>query len=608
MHLLLLILCTLLCINTLAYDDSMDRNRQSDAVPSEVTMTALRQMQALQRKKQLDHQEIPAPQPESLIQPLFTPPTHPVEHRKSPKLLRYVPKIRACTYTDSDTDTIVDIKAAVSETLLKAIEAQGGTILTSFVSYQTIRARIPIDKIDTLTHHPDILAISMAEQGFTSKQNTSEGDIAHSAKLARQHEGIDGTGVKVGVISDSVDYLAQAVQQGDLPTDVTVVQDAAAVGAKGIGEGTAMLEIIHDLAPGAQLFFATGFGGEANYANNILELHKLGCRVIVDDFVYSSESPFQDGVIAQAINKITADGAFYFSAAGNSGNFKYGTSGVWEGDFKPAQYISDTGYPHDFGNGEILNRITKNLTKPISLHWANPLEQATDDYDLCLFDQHGNVDTCSMETQKGYYSQPYEVIKPDKQGIIPKGYYVAIFKKKASENRFLHLNTDGGDLLYSTKGAIKHHAIALNAFAVAQVSAKDKVSPFNGQEMVLKESSDGPRRVFFDAQGHALTPNNLTATGGILRAKPDMAAASCVMTTIPDFSPFCGTSAAAPHVAAIAALLLSKNKTLTLKEMRTIFQQAAIDIEASGRDCNSGVGLIMADRALALVPLYQCCD
>jgi len=374
------------------------------------------------------------------------------------------------------------------------------------------------------------------------------------------------------------------------------------VNAKGVGEGSAMLEIIHDMAPGAQLFFATGFGGEANYANNILELHKLGCRVIVDDFVYSSESPFQDGIITNAINKITAEGALYFSAAGNSGNFKYGTSGVWEGDFKAAPYVSEVGYPHDFGNGEILNRITKEISKPISLHWADPLEKATNDYDLCLFDQQGKIDTCSMEVQKGYYSQPYEVITPGKSGTIPKGYYLAIFKKKASQNRFLHLNTDGGNLLFSTKGAIKHHAMSINAFAVAQVSAKDKVSPFNGKEIVLKESSDGPRRVFFNAEGVAITPNNFSATGGVLRAKPDITAASCVKTTIPDFSPFCGTSAAAPHAAAITALLLSKNAALTLTEIHDIFQQTAIDIEAAGRDYNSGVGIIMAERALALVP------
>lgn len=596
-----LIFATLL----LLYFNVVTAESANEAIPLEVTINAWRQMHALQKMKQLKEIESKhtadfTPSPLYAVASFSTPKKH--------KTLRYIPKIRSSIYEESETYVTVDIKAPVSDELLHTIEAEGGTIITSFIDYQAIRARIPRNKIAYLAKRSDILLISMAEQGFTAKQNTTEGDVAHNAQLGRQTSSIDGTGIKVGVISDSVDYLAQAVQQGDLPTNVTVVQDAAAVDAKGVGEGTAMLEIIHDIAPGAQLFFATGFGGEANYANNILELYQLGCRVIVDDFVYSSEFPFQDGIITKAINKITAAGTLYFSAAGNSGNFKYGTSGVWEGDFKPGKYVSEIGYPHDFGDGEILNRITQTISKPISLHWADPLEYATNDYDLCLFDQQGKIDTCSMEVQKGYYSQPFEVITPGKRGTIPKGYYIAIFKKKASKNRFLHLNTDGGNLLYSTKGAIKHHAIAVNAFAVAQTNAKNKISPFNGQEIVLKESSDGPRRIFFDAEGMAITPDNFSATGGKLRAKPDLTAASCVMTTVPDFSPFCGTSAAAPHAAAIAALLLAKNNTLTVAEIRDIFQQAAIDIEAVGRDDNSGVGIIMAERALALVHAQECCE
>src|SRR6185295_18726550 len=110
-------------------------------------------------------------------------------------------------------------------------------------------------------------------------------------------------------------------------------------------EGTAMLEIIHDLAPGAQLFFATAGGGLANFAQNIRDLRAAGCDIIVDDVGYFVESPFQDGqapsvisptnggVVAQAVKDVATSGALYFSSAGNSGNLNDGTSGVWEGDF-----------------------------------------------------------------------------------------------------------------------------------------------------------------------------------------------------------------------------------------------------------------------------------
>ena len=58
--------------------------------------------------------------------------------------------------------------------------------------------------------------------------------------------GVDGAGVKVGVLSDSVDHLAQSQATGDLPTDLTVLPGQS--GVPGTGEGSAMLEIVHDLA------------------------------------------------------------------------------------------------------------------------------------------------------------------------------------------------------------------------------------------------------------------------------------------------------------------------------------------------------------------------
>src|SRR6202034_4867318 len=137
-----------------------------------------------------------------------------------------------------------------------------------------------------------------------------------------------GAGVKVGVLSSGVDSLATEQAAGALPA-VTVLS-----GQQGSSdEGTAMLEIVHTLAPAAQLYFATGDGGDAQMAANILALHNAGCQVIVDDVPYLDEGVFQDSVIAQAVQTVTAAGALYFSSASNSGNKDDGTSGTWEGDF-----------------------------------------------------------------------------------------------------------------------------------------------------------------------------------------------------------------------------------------------------------------------------------
>src|SRR5262249_36154591 len=186
----------------------------------------------------------------------------------------------------------------------------GGQVVSSVPQYGTIRAWIPLDQLETLAAAPEITRVEQATEPRVHKVTTSEGDIAHRAAQSRTGFGINGTGVKIGVISDSVDGLATAQSTGGVGP-VTVLSGSSG----GSGEGTAMLEIVYDLAPGAALFFATGKGGEAAMASNIQALRTAGCDVIVDDMGYLTEPVFQDGRIAQAVNTVSADGALYFSAA-----------------------------------------------------------------------------------------------------------------------------------------------------------------------------------------------------------------------------------------------------------------------------------------------------
>ena len=102
--------------------------------------------------------------------------------------------------------------------------------------------------------------------------------------------GVNGTGVKIGVLSDGVEHLADAQASGNLGA-VTVLPGQTGAG----DEGTAMLELIHDMAPGAQLYFATAFTSITSFADNIRALRTAGCDIIVDDVGYFVESPFQDG-------------------------------------------------------------------------------------------------------------------------------------------------------------------------------------------------------------------------------------------------------------------------------------------------------------------------
>ncbi len=84
-----------------------------------------------------------------------------------------------------------------------------------------------------------------------------------------------------------------------------------------------MLQIVHDIAPGADLLFSSGIDGIASYANAISLLAALGADIIVDDLLILNEPMFQDGIVAQAVEAAVATGVAYFSAAGNSGRKSY---------------------------------------------------------------------------------------------------------------------------------------------------------------------------------------------------------------------------------------------------------------------------------------------
>ena len=139
--------------------------------------------------------------------------------------------------------------------------------------------------------------------------------------------------------------------------------------------------------------------------------------------------------------------------------------------------------------------------------------------------------------------------------------------------RFLHLDANRGQIDYNTDGETHGHCTVDAAFGVAATDAHNRTTAFTGGEAVEYFSSDGPRRIFYNPNGTPITPS-LLHDGGRVRYKPDIMAADGVKTSanptainpntgLPIFNPFYGTSAAAPHAAAIAALLLSSRANFT---------------------------------------------
>src|SRR5215831_12049753 len=131
---------------------------------------------------------------------------------------------------ESDGRVLVDIRAAVSATLLNFINANGGIVLNSFRQERAVRALVPIDLVERLAQRTDIRFIRPAARATTNTAIVYEGgDIAHRAAEARQFFFTDGSGVKVGVLSDSIDGLADAQASGALPA-VTVLPGQAGSG------------------------------------------------------------------------------------------------------------------------------------------------------------------------------------------------------------------------------------------------------------------------------------------------------------------------------------------------------------------------------------------
>ncbi len=516
------------------------------------------------------------------------------------ELLQQLPELRIERHADDNGVVLLDLDAAVDDALLISIETLGGTVHSAFPRWDAVRATLPIDRVEELASLAQVRTLRPADLYMTQGMNTTEGDVAHAADDARATFNVDGSGVNVGAMSDSVDALADLIASGDLPPDVTVLPGQS--GNPGTSEGTALMEIIFDMAPGADLFFATGQGGQAQMAQNILDLAAAGCTVIVDDVLYFSEPVFQDGVIAQAVDEVAAQGVAYFSAAGNSGNLAAGTAGVWEGDYSGIALpppLSGAGVSaHDFGGGSNSNELTLDTPFFITLQWSDPQDASDNDYDLFLLDPTlTTVIGASTNVQNGT-QDPFEFL--DSLTTDDLGNRIVVVKF-GGEDRFIHLNTHRGQLASATDGQIFGHPAAEGAIAVAAVNVATAAGgEFTGGPANPAEpfTSDGPRRIFFEADGTPVGGSLRGVQQSEVRETPDITAADGVSTATPGFETFFGTSAAAPHAAGIAALIKEFLSSLDGIGVSQRQKRDARDIEDPGSDKVSGSGIPMADDAI----------
>ncbi|HYB40426.1 MAG TPA: S8 family serine peptidase [Candidatus Methylomirabilis sp.] len=492
---------------------------------------------------------------------------------------------------------------------------------------RVVSGELPISSIPSLA---GVKSLRFARPSYALRRTgsvTSQGDHAIGADAARANFGVSGAGVQVGALSDSFNCLGGAaadIASGDL-SPVTVIQEIGDCNGA-TDEGRAILQIVHDVAPGSSLSFASAFNGEASFANNIIALQSAGARVILDDIVYIDEPFFQDGILAQAVDTVVARGAAFFSAAGNYAREGYESGFNAGAAFAQGHFPSLPGAPpffggiaHNFASSgapvymqPIIVPAGSELT--ISFQWDSPFFSVSggagspNDLDIYLLNAAGTaVVAASVDDNLG--GDPIETIDFTNSG--PTAIFNLMIVSFAGPfpgfMKYIQLgSTDITIAEFNTfSGTVFGHTNAAGGSAVGAAFWED--TPAFGVNPPLLESysSAGPTPILFDTAGNRLaTP--------VVRLKPDIVAPDGVSTTFfgqrltpggPLF--FFGTSAATPHAAGTAALLLERQPEFVPSQVYQVLNATTIDMETPGFDFDTGFGFVQANSAVGFVSVPQ---
>jgi hypothetical protein len=543
------------------------------------------------------------------------------------------------------------------------LRAAGAKIVNVSTRYQTVTVAAKPVELPALSGVPRVAGATEVLTPFTSESDcpsgavVSEGDAQLRADEVREPPfSVNGSGVTVGVLSDSFDTATksadgaqpiatkeeQDVTSGDLPGEVgegntclgqagpvDVLEDYEPISPEeppSTDEGRGMAQIVHDLAPGAGLAFATAFTGEMAFAENVEKLAEPApegaeAGVIADDVSYPAEPFFQEGPVGVAVGNVTGEGVTYFSSAANNNLFdaEGHAIGSWEaqqfrdsGSCPPAvESIAGFHGTHclDFDPGSRIDKtygikVAPGATLTVDLQWKEPWYGVSSDFDAFLLNAAGSLIRVSASDNVDISQKPVEVLQwANNSGSQQTVQFVANRFAGASpriklallENGFgvtgvEYPRSTGTDVVGPT---IFGHNGAVDAISVAAV-------PFDDSSTVEEYSSRGPVTHYFGpvegTTAAALLPSAETLS------KPDIAATDCGKTTFFAFLAagawrFCGTSAAAPHAAAVAALMSEKKPTATPAEIRAALLAGAVPVGAFD-DCAAGTGLVDAVAAV----------
>jgi len=578
----------------------------------------------------------------------------------------------------SSSVQVTVLLSAVTDDTIRDLTTAGAVIEIADSIQRRVQASVPVSRLPAVAALPSVTFVQLPHYAVRRIGSvTSEGDSIMAADVARRQFGVDGTGVRVGVLSDGLKGLFATgcttcggasngpIALGDLPNATGTRSSAGLLtgstggitgqsfqanrdleglppasppcGFPGAGaEGTALLEIVHDIAPGAQLAFANADTDLAfNQAVNFLASSN---DVVVDDlgffgFAYDGTSPVSANT-ASALNNPANRIRAYVTSVGNdaTGHYlgSYANSGT---DISSIPGVANSGHAHLFqGSGDTTDVLGlgsqpyDSIILPTSgevaifLTWDDAFGRSGNNYDLYLVQQStGRVVARSIDVQAGA-QDPLEAIDFTNRGPSDTFRIIVQNVRDAAAPRTLNLflfepecAQDGPRLLASGRherhnyntvsrsvsaqsdaGGSPVSVISVGAVCSASAAA---AGAFSGSLAPDESCNDRAHQTieFFSSRGPTLDG----------RLKPDISAIDGVgVTAAGNFeNPFFGTSAAAPHVAGEAALVLQGASCLisgatgapdpvsARTNVRNMILAGATAISDAGPDNTFGAGL-----------------
>ena len=437
-----------------------------------------------------------------------------------------------------------------------SLVALGGRVLAQ--SKSLMRVSVPAAALLAVAELPGVRFVRRPYRPH-SQATISEG-ASRIGALANHSAGVKGQGVKVAIIDGG--FKGAKELSGDMPArwwyhDYT----GEGIYAGDSVHGTACAEIIHDVAPEAELYlYKTG---------DMVDFENAKDRAIRNgiDIINYSSGWFGTGIgdgrgLACDIVDDAADkGILWVTSAGNNAKSHY--DGFWSDS-------DDDGW-HNFGSeNEVLSfEAEKGDEISVFLTW-NDWPSSRENYDLYLYiDSSDGLERVAESTDRQNISggEPVESIeyKVEKSGE----YGIAISSEGARPKRLK---------IWSLDHDFAEYAVAKNSI-VSPADAKGSMSV----GAIYHRNWNAGRIEDYSSRG--------PTTDG--RIKPELVAPTGVSTVSHAPYVFDGTSFAAPHVAGAAALIKSANPSYSRTQLWNALIAAAVDIGPRGRDNDSGYGKLV---------------